>query len=123
MNMRKLMLTSYRINEVEPYLFGEEDEACALLPFKGVFPIIKPLYSTGFINSTRASWKYDELPDSIKHIVENAEKFKYYENLFVEFLKRKSISRDVFKKLTSEAKKAEIMEWMNHDRIPDGILK
>lgn len=122
-HIKKITNTSYRLNEVEVFLFGEDKEACAILPFKGAFPIIKPLYNTGFVNSTRASWKYDDLPDSIKHVVERAEKFKYYENLFLLFLKTKSINREVFKKLTPEAKKTEIEEWMLHDRIPDGILK
>jgi hypothetical protein len=121
--LNKELLTCWRVSNVENIIFGDKPTVCALLPFSGNFPIVKSIYSTGFINSTRMSYKFEDLVDSLKSVVQKAEKYKYYDDLFIEYLKNKSISAENFKQFAPEIKKRTIQEWMNHDRIPDGILE
>lgn len=119
----KRLLTCWRVANVENIIFGDKPTVCALLPFAGTFPIMKPIYSTGFINSTRMSYKFEDLVDSLKNIIHKAEHYKHYDDLFIKYLASKGTTPENFKQFDSEIKKRTIEDWMNHDRIPDGILE
>lgn len=115
--------TPIRIGNVTKQLFQNREIVCELLPFKGHFPLVKGIRQTGFINATRMTSKFSELPDSIKEEVSKAEIIKNFEDDFIEYLKDKECtSADRFKTLDKDIKRDIIDRWLNANSVPSGML-
>jgi len=114
-------LTSMRITKCSDKLYGDKEEICKFLPFIGEFPIVPQPYQSGFL--TRAEWEFDNLPQSVQDIINEADKIKSLELGFKEYLKKCSVSEDEFLKLSEEDRSSQVDAWMNYNGIPDGMLE
>ncbi len=115
--------TSFRISKCSDKLYAEKEEVCKFLPFIGEFPIVPQPYQSGFLNSTRVAWEFDNLPQSVQDIINEADKVKSLELEFKEYLKKCNVSEDEYLKLSEEDRNNQVDAWMNYNGIPDGMLE
>lgn len=113
------LISSVRISKILDYLTKENP---TLIPFKMKFPILNELDYNGFSKVVMGYPKYEDLPKFIKEKVEIAEKVKFYDVSFKNFLQLRKISENEFKNKNPKTKLDILYEWLFENKLDVGVL-
>lgn len=95
----------------------------SILPFKGKsFPLVESYDVPVFLDETRRSNKFDELRDEIKSLTRTAEKIKFLDSSFKNYLKNKEISENQFDAKNPKIKQDILYDWLFTNKIDVGVL-
>ena len=119
--LRRNELVSIRIGKITDVIY--EKKPSKVLPFKGKFPIVDSLDAQTFLDRTMEHHKFSDLPNDIKSLVRKAEKVKWLDISFNEYLKNKGIGIKQFKEKNPKTKQDILYDWLFSNKIDIGILE
>lgn len=88
-----------------------------IIPFKGDFPLLKPIYEDEYREAIRNTMYVEDLSEEFQKIVSKGNRIALMEEGFKEFLRDNGISTDNFLKLKNSEKSDLLINWMNKDCI------
>lgn len=112
-------ISSVRISQVTDYLINDKP---TLIPFKCEFPIVSSLDYKSFSNLIMNYNLYEDLPKFIKEKVELAEKVKYYDVSFKNYLQTNKLTEKEFSIKNPKTKLDIFYDWMFKNKMDIGIL-
>jgi len=118
--MERNELSSVRIGKVS-FLIPEKKPS-EIIPFKGNLPLVDPLSYTQFLDKID-QMLFNDLSDEVKEIVFKAEKIKYMNDSFEEYLNDLGIGTKGFQAFENEKKADTLFAWMNREKLDHGSLK
>lgn len=118
--MERNELSSVRIGKVS-FLIPEKKPS-EIIPFNGNLPLVDPLQYQEFLTKID-QMLFVNLSDEVKGIVYKAEKIKYMNDSFEQYLNDIGVGTGGFKNMTNEKKADTLFAWMNKEKLDHGSLK
>lgn len=111
---------SNRIGKITDVL--TEKKPSKVIPFKGKFPLVKEIDYSSFLNDTMKFHLFEDCTDEIKTITRKAEKIKFLDKSFKDYLNKEDISTSEFGKKNPKIKQDILYSWLFKNKMDIGIL-
>lgn len=118
-NKRQLSLLLNRVGRVSEILYEKQP---SLLPFKDKFPLIDIIEQSAFLNECSKYLYFDDLPSNYKEKIYKAEKIKFFDKKFLNYLDLNNISKKEFKNKNPKTKMDIFYNFLFSNKMDDGIL-